>query len=182
MTYNDWHDDIKNIMRLQESDTENNKEILERRTTMIMPNDEKALKCDKEGGERKFTHILRAAQTHWGEICYDNSNKIARGVLPTENGGPYIGELSYNDVKDHIFLTVRLNPGQAFTATRIQALQRFNNNVTSLGHVTWDGEDQIINVRAASAMSASAVRHAVGSIFVEAMALLENDDLQHLLT
>ncbi|MFC1765002.1 hypothetical protein ACFL6U_23395, partial [Planctomycetota bacterium] len=132
-------------------------------------------------GTRKFTSILKAAQAHWGEFFYDNSKKIARGVLATNGRATRIGELSYNDVKEHIYLTVRLNPGHPFASNQIQALQRFDNNLTSLGHVAWDEEDKIINVRASSVVPKMAIRHAVKSVFSETFVLLDNDNFQQFL-
>jgi len=148
---------------------------------MIMPNDNNAINNDDEG-VRKFNNILRAAQSQWGEFYYDCSNKIARGVLATKHRGPYIGELSYNDVKEHIFLTVRIVAGNALAPARTEAFQRFTNNRIGLGHVTLDREDQIVNVRAATAISEAATRHAVESIFADTFDLLEDEDLHHLLT
>ena len=147
---------------------------------MIIPNDNKAINNEDEG-VRKFNNILRAAQSLWGEFFYDCSNKIARGVLATGSRGTYIGELSYNDTKDHLFLTVRIAAGNAFAPARTEAFQRFTNNLISLGHVTLDGEDQLANVRAATAVSEAGTQHAVQSIFAETLALLQNEDLHNLL-
>lgn len=149
---------------------------------MIMSNNDNVLKSEKDEGVRRFNNILRAAQSRWGEFFYDCSSKIARGVLTTKSRDTYIGELSYNDIKDHIFLTVRIAAGNAFEPARAEAFQRFTNNRIGLGHVTLDREDQIVNVRAATAVSESATQHAITSIFADTLALLEDEDLHHLLT
>ena len=149
---------------------------------MIMPNDDNALNSGGDEGVRRFNNILRAAQSRWGEFFYDCSNKIARGVLTTKSQDTYIGELSYNDIKDHIFLTVRIAAQNAFEPARTKAFQRFTNNRIGLGHVTLDREDQIVNVRAATAVSEAATRHAVESIFADTFDLLEDENLHHLIT
>jgi hypothetical protein len=149
---------------------------------MIMQNDTKASENEIDEGVRRFNNILRAAQSRWGEFFYDCTNKIARGVLTIKSKDTYIGELSYNDMKDCIFLTVRIAAPNAFAPARTEAFQRFMNDRIGLGHVTLDREDQIVNVRAATAVSKAGTRHAVESIFVDTFALLEDEDLQYLLT
>jgi len=148
---------------------------------MIMPNDNNAIRNEDEG-VRKFNYILRAAKPRWGEFFYDCSSKIARGVLTTESKDTYIGELSFNDVKGCIFLTVRIAAPNAFAPARTEAFQRFINDRIGLGHVTLDREDRIVNVRAATAVSRAATRHAVESMFADTFALLEDEDLHRLLT
>ena len=149
---------------------------------MIMPNDSTFSSNKKDEGVRKFNKILRMAGPFWGEFHYDCSNKIARGLLATKHRGSYVGELSYNEAKDRLFLTVRIAAPNAFALARMEAFQRFTNNRVGLGHITLDREDRIVNVRAATAISESATRHAVESIFADAFDLLEDEDLHHLLT
>lgn len=148
---------------------------------MIMPIEDDTAKSDVDEGVRRFNKILKAAQPRWGEFFYDCSNKIARGVLTTRSKDTYIAELSYNDDKDHIFLTVRIAARNAFSPTRTEAFLRFINCRVGLGHVTLDREDRIVNVRAATAVSRAGTRHAVESIFVDTFALLEDEELHHLL-
>ena len=149
---------------------------------MIMPNNTTFSSNEKDEGLRRFNNILRMAAPLWGEIFYDCSSKIARGVLATESRGTYIGELSYDEIKNHLFLSVRIAAPNAFALARMEAFQRFTNNRVGLGHITLDREDRIVNVRAATAISESATRHAVESIFADAFDLLEDEDLHHLLT
>jgi len=148
---------------------------------MIMQSADNVANSEIDEGVRKFNNILRAAKSRWGEFYYDFSNKIARGVLTTKSKETYIGELSFNDVKDHIFLTVRIAARNAFAPARTEAFQRFSNNRIGLSQITLDREDQIVNVRAATAVSQAATRHAVESIFADTFDLLEDEDLLGLL-
>jgi len=144
---------------------------------MIMPNTDKT-----EETHRIFKKILDRAQDHWGEIYYDYADKLARGILTTKEG-VFPSELSFDDQKNYLSLTVRLRVNGGPTATRSQSFLRFQNRCVSLlCFVAYDDEDSIATVRAKTAVPATgSCAHAVGSVFNDTLSLLEDSSLHELL-
>lgn len=149
---------------------------------MIRTNDSQTPENENDEAVRIFTKILRAANAHWGEFFYDDTKKLARGLLTTQSFGPCTAELTYNDIKQRLFLVVRFNVNNSETLSGSPAFLKFQNNTADLlSQVTVDEECRIANVRTITALTLSGAKHAVDAVFSDTFTLLENKDFYNLL-
>ena len=147
---------------------------------MIKQNETQDLESTES--ERIFTKILRAADSHWGEISYDTDNKLATGVMVTSDGRIYTAELSYNDVENRLSLTVRLDLKRNLSTNHRQQVLRFQYQSYGLvSFLTVDEEIPLASIRALTAVPQREQKCVVASIFSDTYTLLEDEGLNQLI-
>lgn len=141
---------------------------------MIMPN---LTKEEPDKYKKIFTNILHEAHRHWDEFRYDEANKKASGLIVTADGKVFTAELSYNDIKNSLTLTVRLQverePGTSF----LRQISRFQTQHRDLSSfLTHDDECGTASIVANVPVYDKEPSLAVDCVFTDTCRLLEDVD------
>ena len=129
-----------------------------------------------------FTRILKTLRPFWNPFEVDPQEHTARGVLSAKNGKAYTADLSVNDVRKRVWVTVRLRVSSTLTPSRLQSLLDLQNGTMGLCFVSFDAEHRMLLLRSCSVLpTIESARLIVPQVVLDLLRLLEDDRLTHLL-
>lgn len=173
---------MRNPKRENEINMNNSDNKLERYEKVVLQNLKEDFEKHQKEAKRIFTSILRAANSHWGEISYDPDKKIATGVMPTSGGRVYTAELSYDDIKNRLSLVIRIHLKRDLPDDHSQQILKYQYHKYGLvSFLTVDLETPLASIRAFAAVPQTEPKCAVTSIFLDTYTLLEDDELNQLI-
>ena len=129
-----------------------------------------------------FTRILKTLRPFWNPFEVDPQEHTARGVLSAKNGKAYTADLSVNDVRKRVWVTVRLRVSSTLTPSRLQSLLDLQNGTMGLCFVSFDAEHGMLLLRSCSVLpTIESARLIVPQVVLDLLRLLEDDRFTHLL-
>ena len=131
---------------------------------------------------RDFTRILKTLRPFWDPFEVDPEEHTARGVLSAKNGKAYTADLSVNDSRKRVWVTVRLRVSYALTPSRLRSLLDLQNGTMGLCFVSFDAEHRMLLLRSCSVLpTIDSAPLIVPQVVSDLLRLLEDDRLTHLL-